>query len=164
MRVAVKDACVLIDLANGGLLEAWFQLGIETCTTDLVLRQVKTDNQWQAVKAFVDAGLLLVHSLSGDELMKIQHDYAHLPVGVEDRTALYLALKLKAILLTGDRRLRIEGMKQELEVRGLLWVFDELVARKVITPKLAAVKLQAIVASGAFLPKKDCDERLKEWG
>jgi len=71
MRVAVKDACLLIDLANGGLLEAWFQLGIETCTTDLVLRQVKADNQWQAVKAFVDASLLLVHSLSGNELLKI---------------------------------------------------------------------------------------------
>jgi hypothetical protein len=163
MRVAVKDACILIDLANGGLLEAWFQLGIETCTTDLVLRQVKADNQWQAVKAFVDAGLLLVHSLSGAELLKIQRDYGHLPVGVEDRTALYVAVKLKAILLTGDRRLRIEGMKQELEVRGLLWVLDELVARNVITPKLAAVKLTTIRASGAFLPTKECDERLKQW-
>ena len=66
-------------------------------------------------------------------------------------------------MLTGDRRLRIEGMKQELEVRGLLWVLDELVARNVITSKLAAVKLRAIIGSGAFLPKKDCDERLKRW-
>ena len=47
MKVAVKDACVLIDLANGGLLEAWFQRGIETHTTDLVARQVKTDRNWQ---------------------------------------------------------------------------------------------------------------------
>lgn len=52
MKAAVKDACVLIDLANGGLLESWFQLGIETHTTDLVLRQVMKDSQGESVAAF----------------------------------------------------------------------------------------------------------------
>lgn len=40
MKIAVKDANVLIDMAVGGLLESWFQLDIQTCTTDIVWRQV----------------------------------------------------------------------------------------------------------------------------
>ena len=58
MRIAVKDASILIDLAEGDLLGLWFQLKIETHTTDLVLREVKQETQWQRVSPFVDAGLL----------------------------------------------------------------------------------------------------------
>ena len=36
MRIAVKDANVLIDMAVAGLLESWFQLGISTCTKDIL--------------------------------------------------------------------------------------------------------------------------------
>ena len=134
MKVAVKDACVLIDLANGGLLDAWFQLGIETHTTDLVVRQLKTDRHWQAVSVFVEAGLLRVTTLSGEQIVQMQQDLGGLPVGVEDRTVLFLALELDAILITGDRRLRIEGLRRKLEVRGLLWILDEMVARQKLTP------------------------------
>lgn len=164
MKVAVIDACVLIDLANGGLLEAWFQLGIETHTTDLVLRQVKKDHQGQAVTAFVEAGRLKVETLTGKQVLQMRAELGHLPVGVEDQSALFLAMELDAILLTGDRRLRLEGLRKSLEVRGMLWVLDELVARRHLTPKLAAVKLQKLLADGAFLPPDECAKRFKAWG
>lgn len=45
MRVAVKDASILIDLAHGGFLTPWFKLGIETLTTDLVMAEIKDPNQ-----------------------------------------------------------------------------------------------------------------------
>ena len=112
MKVAVKDACVLIDLANGGLLEAWFQRGIETHTTDLVARQVKTDRNWQAVSGFIKAGLLKVATLTGEQIERMHDELGTLPVGLEDQTALFLAMELNAILLTGDRRLRLEGLKR----------------------------------------------------
>jgi hypothetical protein len=89
VKVAVKDACVLIDLANGGLLEAWFQLGIETHTTDLVIRQVRTDRHWQAVSGFVEAGLLKVATLSGMQMEHMLTDLGGLRIGVEDQTYPY---------------------------------------------------------------------------
>ena len=164
MKVAVKDACVLIDLANGGLLEAWFQLGIETHTTDLVLRQVKMDRQGLAVTAFVEANLLKVETLTGKQVLQMRAELGHLPVGVEDQSALFLAMELDAILLTGDRRLRLEGLRKSLEVRGVLWVLDELVKHRLLTSKLAAAKLQSLLADGAFLPHDECQKRLKSWG
>jgi hypothetical protein len=39
MKIAVKDANVLIDLIEADLLGLWFQLGIETHTADLVVRE-----------------------------------------------------------------------------------------------------------------------------
>lgn len=162
-RVAVKDACVLIDMANGGLLDLWFQLGIETHTTDLVVRQVKTDQQWQMVSTFIDAGTLKVTTLNGKQVEQMQRDFGALPVGVEDKSVMFLALELKAVLLTGDRRLRLEGLHRKLEVRGMLWILDELLAKQRLTPKLAAAKLRLILDGGAFLPQDECDKRFRAW-
>lgn len=163
MKVAVKDACVLIDLANGGLLDAWFQLGIETFTTDLVIRQIRQADQWGTVSTFVEAGTLHVESLTGDQLERMTTALADLRIGVEDQSVLFLAIERKAVLLTGDRRLRIAAGKHGVEVRGLLWILDELVARAALPPALAALRLQSMRDSGARLPPEDCDKRLKLW-
>lgn len=163
MKVAVKDACVLIDLANGGLLDAWFQLGIETFTTDLVLRQVKTEHQWQAVSPFIEAGLLEIETLSGTQIEQMSRTLGGLGVGIEDQSVLFLAIERRAMLITGDRRLRIEADKCKVEVRGLLWILDELVAKAAVAPALAALKLQSMRQQGARLPDDECQNRLQLW-
>ena len=96
-------------------------------------------------------------------MMQMQKDLGGLPVGVEDRTVLFLALEVDAILITGDRRLRLEGLRRNLEVHGLLWILDELVVRQKLTPKLAAAKLRVIVSEGAFLPQDECEKRFRAW-
>ena len=163
MKVAVKDACVLIDLANGGLLEAWFHLGIETFTTDLVIRQVRVEEQWRAVSEFVEAGLLRVETLSGEQIERMGQTLGEMRIGFEDQSALFLAIERDAILLTGDRRLRIEAGKKNVDVRGLLWILDELVSQSVIAPSLAIVKLQTMRDSGARLPANECEVRVRAW-
>ncbi len=163
VKVTVKDACVLIDLANGGLLEAWFELGIETHTTDLVIRQVKAEQYWPLISGLMNDGRLKVATLSGAEMERLLRELGGLPVGLEDQTALFLALKLDAILLTGDRRLRLEGLKRQVEVHGVLWILDLLVTRKVVVPRLAAQKLRLMLTEGAFLPTDECEKRLQAW-
>jgi predicted nucleic acid-binding protein len=163
VKVAVKDACVLIDLANGGLLAAWFELGIETHTTDLVLRQVKAERHWPLISGLVADGRLKVATLTGEEMERLLRELGGLPVGLEDQTALFLALELEATLLTGDRRLRLEGLKRRVQVHGVLWILDLLVARKVVAPRLAAEGLRLMLEAGAFLPADECEQRLRVW-
>lgn len=163
MKVAVKDACVLIDLANGGLLDAWFHLGIETHTTNLVIQQLKSDRQWQLVSGFIEAGMLKVSTLNGDQMTEMYGELGQLSIGVADQTVLFLAMELDAILITGDRKLRLEGLKQKVEVRGLLWILDELISKKLVSPKLAAAKLRLMRDEGAFLPSAECQKRLAQW-
>ncbi len=163
MRVAVKDACVLIDLANGELLDAWFQLGIDTFTTDLVIRQVKAEHQWKAVSAFVEAGLLHVETLTGSQIEQMTDILGGSRIGLEDQSALFLAIERKAILLTGDRRLRLQAGIHHVEVRGLLWVLDELVAHGLVPPSLVAVRLRSMRENGARLPNDECEKRFRQW-
>jgi predicted nucleic acid-binding protein len=163
MRIAVKDANVLIDMAVAGLLESWFQLGISTCTTDIVLQQVKRDPQAAAVLPFVASGMLEIVSLTGEQLSLCVQHYGHLRIGIADSSVILLAKERKALLLTGDRRVTREGRVAGIEVRGLLWIFDELVARTILPPKLAAIKLRAVLDAGAFLPEDECERRLEAW-
>ena len=101
--------------------------------------------------------------MTGDQIERMHDELGTLPVGLEDQTALFLAMELNAILLTGDRRLRLEGLKRKIEVRGLLWILDELVTKQLLPPRLAAVKLRSMLADGAFLPRDECEKRFQTW-
>ena len=112
---------------------------------------------------FVEAGALKVETLSGDQIERMKQTLADLRIGVEDQSVLVLAIERKAVLITGDRRLRIEAGKHNIDIQGLLWILDELVARGVIQPALAAVRLRLMRENGAWLPNDECDERFRRW-
>ena len=163
MRIAVKDASILIDLAEGDLLGLWFQLKVETHTTDLVLREVRQETQWQRVAAFVDAGLLMSHASDGAAVLSMATFANANGISLPDASGVLLARELGAVLLTGDRRMRLSAESAEVETHGLLWIMDLLVARKVLNTKDAAMRLERILESGSRLPKAECAARLKRW-
>ena len=68
MKVAVKDANILIDLAQCGGLDAWFSLGIETYTTTLVLNEITDVNQRSQIQSYVRAQSLRVVDYDGAKL------------------------------------------------------------------------------------------------
>ncbi len=163
MRIAVKDASILIDLAEGDLLGLWFQLKIETHTTDLVLREVRQEAQWRRVAAFVDAGLIQTHKTEGAEIAAVAVFAQGNGISLADASGVLLARRLKAFLLTGDRRMRRAGQGEEVEVRGVLWILDQLVELGVLPKAEAATRLETICAAGSRLPRTECEARLKAW-
>lgn len=163
MRIAVKDASILIDLAEGDLLGLWFQLKIETHTTDLVLREVRQETQWRRVAAFVDAGLIQTHKTEGAEIAVVATFAQGNGISLADASGVLLARRLKAFLLTGDRRMRRTGQVEQVEVRGVLWILDQLVERGVLPKGEAATRLEKICAAGSRLPQAECEARLKSW-
>ena len=66
-------------------------------------------------------------------------------------------------LLTGDGPLCKAAFKAWVDVKALLFVFDELVEKKLLLPQHAAVKMQILLDAGTRLPQKDCQERIKRW-
>ncbi|WP_414664201.1 hypothetical protein [Horticoccus sp. 23ND18S-11] len=163
MRIAVKDASILIDLAEGDLLGLWFQLKIETHTTDFVLGEVRREAQWQAVSAFVDAGLIHKHTTAAPDLPEIVTYAQGNGISLADASAVLLALRLKADLLTGDRRMRITAKADNVAVRGVLWVLDQLVEESVLPKRDAIERLERICAAGSRLPKEECEARIRAW-
>lgn len=164
MKVAVEDANVLIDMAEADLLGLWFALAIPTHTTDLVLSEVERTGQRAAIQPFVVSRALLIHKTAASEMVRTVSLASEQNVSPEDASALLLAQRLKATLLTGDGRLRKVAADFGVNVRGVLWVFDHLVNGRHLSPKDAARRLRHLMAAGTFLPSADCEARLERWG
>lgn len=167
MLIAVKDACVLIDLANGKLIGRWFQLQIETHTTDAVLYEVEDEVQHKEVIGFVEAGMIKVSPMfesGGFEEIQAMSDLAgEMGVSVPDVSAFLLAEKLEAVLLTGDGDLRRHATARGVTVCGVLWVLDMLLWGDMIDFEMALDSLRAMLGKGARLPTNECQRRTQAW-
>jgi hypothetical protein len=85
-------------------------------------------------------------------------------LSIADTSVAVLAKREGAVLLTNDRRLRTHCQSERIEVRGGLWVLDELLRRDVIAPPQALVALEAMVQGGARLPDHEVEVRRARWG
>jgi len=75
----------------------------------------------------------------------------------------FLAKKRGLPLLTGDGQLRKLAKDERVEVRGALWLLDQMVEHAVIEARRAAEALRAMLRNNARLPERECDIRLERW-
>lgn len=59
--------------------------------------------------------------------------------------------------------MRKTALKDQVVVKGLLYIFDELVRLELILPAAACLKLRFLLKTGTRLPKDACDERFERW-
>jgi predicted nucleic acid-binding protein len=164
MNLVIHDTCVLVDLAQSGLLEFFFRLGIRSMTTSAVVEEIRYESQRQLVEKFWDKEIQ-VCSLEGALLVESIELCDRVPaLSIADTSVAVLAKKEAAVLLTNDRRLRAHCQSERIEVRGGLWVLDELLRRDVIAPPQALVALEAMVQGGARLPDHEVEVRRARWG
>lgn len=166
MKIIIQDASVLIDMADGGLLDSWFGLGFDLRTTSLVFREINRKNQKIKLQPYVVNGQLQIESSSGEVIAEIAKLHAVLSsrLSIEDVSALHFAAILNSILLTGDKLLRQHAEERGIETHGLLWVFDMLVARGALLPGVAADRLEKLIERGTSrLPLHECELRIKKW-
>jgi len=163
MKIAVKDANILIDLANGGLVEAVLRLPYDFVTTDAVLLQLENETQWEQVRPYVEQGVIQTMHLSGEEMQKVADDPLRDRLGIADLEVLTLAAREKGILLTGDLDLRKEAKTRQVTVHGLIWLLDRLLEKELLERAEAAKKLRLMMALGARLPADEVARRLRDW-
>lgn len=163
-RVAVQDANILIDLELAGLLDLWFQAGIATHTTDLIVDQLQRGRHGIAL-SHLQSGHLVCHSLSMVDLIEVDALMQQVGEGPDlaDCSVLWLAGKLGCILLTGDGALRRAGFSQSITVHGTLWILDHLVERALLAERVAAAKIEHLIAAKRRLPSEECENRLAKW-
>lgn len=164
MKVAVKDANVLIDLEIAGLLDLWLQLGHQTITTDLVIGQLKTGGHNEAL-SHVSTGKMEVHKCSGEFLARAFELMTQIGSGLDiaDCSVLLLAIDLDAMLLSGDKPLRKGAIQNQVEVHGTLWILDQLIAAKLLSKPTAAAKLEHLIEQDSYYPIDECRKRITKW-
>ena len=164
MKVAIKDANIFIDLEIAGLFDLWFQLGIETHTSVFIREELDTGGHEQAL-AYFTSGQVVCHEFGFEEIVLVEALMVEVSkaAGFNDCSVLYLAEKLNVPLLSGDNALRRSAEKRGVEVKGTLWVFDQLVSRKMLKPSVAAQKLRRLLEEERRLPVEACQIRIEQW-
>ena len=162
MTIAVCDANILIDLLQSGLLSEFLELEYENYAPPNVIEEVHEADRNMLVAA-VNSNRITVPSIEDlTPIAELKHK--HPALSFQDCACLYLAKDLAAIILTGERPLRnIARGTYGLEVHGTLFILDELVKSDHLTPHQAYEKLIQLMDFGTYLPKSDCQKRLRMW-
>lgn len=157
--IYISDTNIWIDLRNAGLLEEMFRLPFALCCTDFVFDELKDLPQ----ERLLEMGLV-VEGLNDQAVVELFSLTAqHRNSSLADVSCYYLAKNTGYPLLTGDGRLRKQASKDGIDVFGVLWLLDQLVAHEVISTARAAEALKAMLGKGARLPPAECTHRFGLW-
>ena len=166
MKVVVNDANILIDLVKLKLLSHFFAMGLKYYTTDLILNEL---HEWQIAEyeSFINNGKLTIMHLTEKEIEEVHLlQVEKRQLSEQDCSAIVCAKKVEGILITSDKNLRNFANGKTLSVVGHLWIFDNMIAQKVITPQKAKEKLselREVVNTRLNLPKAECEIRIEQW-
>lgn len=146
MKLAIADACIFIDLYDLELTTQFFGLELEFHTSLDVLNELYLHQQ-QLLSAFQSVGKLIVHNIKADERTEIINTNYPKSLSESDKTVLYLAAKLNAIVISSDKTVRNTAKKNAIDYHGMLWVFDQLVLQKILNKSEASTKLKSLINS-----------------
>ena len=165
MKIIVNDTNIFIDLHSIGLLEEMCNLPYEIHTVDFVMAEIVEETQRIAFEHLVSIGKIRVNSFLAEEVMEIVAEHSEVSgnLSVPDCSVCYYARKYQVPMLTGDRRLRKYAEAQDIEVHGILFLFDEMVRFGVVSPAIAAMKLEELMQLNVRLPKSEISQRIILW-
>jgi len=163
----IADTNILIDLWEGELLPAFFQLPYTIASPDVVIAELQRPEGSMLVELglqslTLEADLVLeVIALRQAQDTALRSHYKAL--STPDLFAFVAARNLGAILLTGDAGLRQLAETHRVPLHGILWVLDEMVRTEIISSFNGADSLKSILEAGARLPESSCEERFRRW-
>ena len=162
MRIAITDANIFIDLIELTLIDYLFQIDLEIHTTQVVLEEL-LDEQQALLQTFQDNKQLIITVLTDEDRQAILKMKVNRGFSDADKTLLYIGQSSEMLLLTGERLMRNYFRKQGMEVRGIIWLFDNFVEKELCSPTVAIKKMKELLIINPRLPKDECDKRLKNW-
>ena len=164
-RIVISDANVFFDLLSVSLLEAFFALPCEICTTDLVISEITRPEQLKIVQKFIKSKKLGVVSFNAVDFSQVisLHTNCTNNASIADCSVWYYAKKVDGRLLTGDGKLRSAAQKDGVKVSGVLYLFDNFIEYNILSPQEAAENLESLMNLNMRLPKGECESRIKFW-
>lgn len=163
MEIIVNDTNIFIDMHSIGLLGEMCELPYIISTVDFVEAELTDISQRGAFDELVKAEKIVVYSFSADEVMEIVEEHSAVSgnLSIPDCSVCYYARKRGVPMLTGDRRLRRYAESQSIDVHGVLFLFDELVANGIVLPATAADRLEFLLKLNSRLPHSAVKSRIE---
>jgi rRNA-processing protein FCF1 len=165
--IVVSDTNILIDLVDIGLLEQFLLLPFGIHTTDIVIAEITIEEQKAAVLSVIEKAGIKVKTYTPDEMLKLfsfisskRRTYDLHPA---DFSVWQYSSENDYTLLTGDGNLRKAASADGVEVHGTIFLIDKMVEYQILTPTLAADKLELLYSINSRLPKSEIDLRIVKW-
>lgn len=165
-KIVVSDTNIFIDLINVDLLDGFFNLPWEIHTTDMVIDEIIRSEQHEAIEQFRQNGSLNIKSFDGEELLqivKMKTERQTSNASIQDCSVWKLAKDLECALLTGDNKLRKVVQNDNIEVHGILYLFDKMLEHEIMDNETAIDKLKSLYSINSRLPKEEIDKRITLW-
>ncbi len=164
--LVIYDANILIDICKLALVDEVFRLPYEFQTVDVVWNEL-CEVQQADYQPYIKAGQFVISEIGDEEMIEVFSIRSkRLQLSIPDCSALVYAKNRQGILLTSDKNLRSTARQNAVEVRGHLWIFDELYIRNVMTGLMLVEKLAELrerVNPRLGLPEEECERRVREW-
>ena len=145
----------------------FFSLDLEVHTTVEVMSELYHKQQ-EILRAYQSVDKLAVHNLSVEDLAKIQATPFSKALSQQDKSVIYLASKLEAIVLSSDKPVRDYAKKMAIETHGMFWILDQLVDHKLLNAEQAANRLRQLMNDNLMYKNnvllwKEANQRFKRW-
>jgi len=167
MKIAITDACIFIDLYDLKLTNSLFSLKLEIHTSLDVFNELYVHQQ-DILSEFHSVGKLTIHNISAEDRINIHKQNYPKALSESDKTVLFLAERIDAIVLSSDKAVRACAKKKSIKYHGMFWIFDKLVEALLIDSSTAAIKLETLIKTNIVYQNnaeliKEMDKRLKIW-
>ena len=158
MLLLISDANILIDIEIGGLAAPMFSLEYQFAVPDILFYEELAENH----SYMLEMGLV-VKDLNEALVTRVAQLATQYPrPGRNDSFALVLAANEECPLLTGDKDLRSAAETENVEVRGTLWLVNELVTSGKISVNVARGAYQRMRVHGRRLPWELAESGLRQ--
>lgn len=149
MRIVVSDSSCLIDLRKASLLDALVRLPYQLLIPNTLFEDELLKFTTAQKRALLRGGLQVI-DLPGDRVIRAIEVSQEVPrLSIHDGFAFSLAEQHEgSVLLSGDGALRSYAAACAMEVRGVLWVIDELHRHQIVSVT-ALVDALALFAADA---------------
>jgi len=159
MKLLITDANILIDLLKTNTIKEFFILEYEVYTTQAIINECN-DSQQKVLQGFIKKGKLSIYGFNQNDEAEVEKLYhLHKYLSFPDCSVLYVSGLLKAVLLTGDQKLRSVSSDEHIQVRGIFWVFDEMLKCKIVDKKMYKAKLSELKEVNQWLPQGEFKKR-----
>lgn len=160
MQLLISDANILIDMEEGQLLQQMFRLPFQFQTPNLLFFDELVEQHPHLLEYGLGLGVLSGASMNRVSQLAIKYK----KTGRYDCMALALAQQEECPLLTGDNHLKDAATAEQVEVKGTLWLVEQMVVHGIITIQIAHDSYRLMESSGRRLPWKLARQRLDALG
>ncbi|NDP22472.1 MAG: PIN domain-containing protein [Paludibacter sp.] len=160
MKLLINDANILIDIVKLGLVEAFLSLDFDLHTTDFVFAEL--DDQQQ--KDISSERLKIITTVNQQDFTSIMSLLnAHKGLSFEDCSVWHYTQKLEGTLITGDGALRKKALQSGLNVKGIIYIIEEIKNNGLLPLQTCIEKLTELKVINNRLPLQEIDKRIEIW-